>query len=189
MLAAILISLALAPGGPAPLSRRSLLAMPFAAIPTAALAFQLPSLDKFSDAPARALFAARPNPTLSVQQQAAFFAITNNDLLTLRQMIDQGWDLTNAVDSAGKTSMHRAAQLGNTAAIDQLIKAGVPIDPNNTWKETPLHLATRNGRVAAVKQLVGAGASVSTKTVGGDNALSLAQKYRMKDIAEFLAAK
>ena len=32
-------------------------------------------------------------------------------------MIDNGWQLGSATDSAGKTSLHRAAQLGNAAAV------------------------------------------------------------------------
>lgn len=171
------------------LTRRSVLAMPLVSVPGIALAYQTPVLDQFSDPKARALAATRPNPELSTQQQAAFFAITNNDLVTLQTMVDNGWDLANAVDTAGKTSLHRAAQIGNSGAIDILVKAGVPLDASNAWQETPLHLATRNGRSAAVKQLVAAGASTSAKTFGGDNALSLAQKYRKADVAEFLASK
>lgn len=188
--ATLLVSaLALKPTSLTSLTRRSVLAMPLFSVPGIALAFQTPALDQFGDFKARALAATRPNPELSTQQQAAFFAITNNDLITLQKMIDSGWDLGKAVDTAGKTSLHRAAQIGNSGAIDILVKAGVPLDASNAWQETPLHLATRNGRSAAVKQLVAAGASTTAKTVGGDNALSLARKYRKADVAEFLASK
>jgi ankyrin repeat protein len=103
-------------------------------------------------------------------------------------MIDSKWDLANAVDTAGKTPLHRAAQLGNTGAIEKLLKAGVPINPVNTWMETPLHLAVRNGRAAAVKQLVDAGASKTAETAGGDTAYALATKYK-RDFADLVASK
>eukprot|EP00967_Tisochrysis_lutea_P101338 scaffold151963_cov35-Tisochrysis_lutea.AAC.1 len=171
------------------LSRRAVLALPIAMTPTSALAFQTPALEQFSDPKARALAAPRPNPELSTQQQAAFFAITNNDLLTLQKMIDSGWDLAKATDTSGKTSLHRAAQLGNADAINILVKAGVPLDPINTWQETPLHIAARNGCVAAVKTLLDAGASTSAQTFGGDTAMSLAQKYKKASVVELLASK
>jgi len=104
-------------------------------------------------------------------------------------MVEGGWDLAACKDSAGKTVLHRAAQVGNGPAVAALLKAGSKIDAMTQWKETPLHMATRNGRLAVVKQLVEAGASTSTQTYGGDDALTIAKKYKMKEVAEFLTSK
>mmetsp|Transcript_138078 Transcript_138078/g.240135 ORF Transcript_138078/g.240135 Transcript_138078/m.240135 type:complete len:260 (+) Transcript_138078:88-867(+) len=156
--------------------------------PSAAHAFDLPPLDQFYDFKKRAKYENQPNPSLSKQQQEAFFALTTEDLFTFQQMIDNGWDLANAKDSAGKTSMHRAAQLGNPIAIEKMTKAGIPVDPVNQWKETPLHFATRNGKLEAVKALVEAGANIKQEDGSGDNSLSLATKYRFPKVAEYLAS-
>uniref|UniRef100_A0A7S4B6E0 Uncharacterized protein n=2 Tax=Chrysotila carterae TaxID=13221 RepID=A0A7S4B6E0_CHRCT len=102
-------------------------------------------------------------------------------------MLDAGWDLNSATDSAGKTTLHRAAQVGNEVAVKMLLDAGVKVDPITRWNETPLHFAVRNGRLGAVKQLVAAGASLSKETFGGDNALQVARKYRMTSIVDFLS--
>jgi ankyrin repeat protein len=87
-----------------------------------------------------------------------FYALTTGDLPTLNKMAASGWSLAECKDTAGKTALHRAAQLGNTGAIEILLKAGSKVDAKTTWKETPLHYAARNGRLPAVKQLVEAGA-------------------------------
>ena len=50
-------------------------------------------------------------------------------------------------------------------------------------------MAARNGRLACVKQLTEAGADLSKKTFGGDTALDLAEKYRMKPIVDYLSSK
>merc|ERR1719453_1772265 len=102
-------------------------------------------------------------------------------------MVDGGWDLTAAKDTAGKTVLHRAAQVGNARAVETLLKAGAEVDAVTQWKETPLHMATRNGKLECVKLLTAAGAKPDKLTIGGDTALVLAQKYRMKAVEDFLA--
>ena len=77
--------------------------------------------------------------------------------------------------------------MGNEAATALLLKSGAPVDAETQWKETPLHMAVRNGKFACVKLLVEAGASKSKETIGGDNALALAKKYKQGEIAEYLA--
>ena len=102
-------------------------------------------------------------------------------------MIDAGWELDKATDTAGKTPMHRAAQVGNTGAINMMLEAKCNPSVINQFSETPLHMAVRNGRLASVKALVGAGADTSVKTFGGDTALVLAKKYRMSEVESYLA--
>lgn len=156
--------------------------------PASSQAYDLPPLDAFDDKTLRAKYAAMPNPPLDKQASAAFFAITSGDLASLKMMIQSGWDLGSATDSAGKTSLHRAAQLGNAGAVQLLLDGGFKVDPTTRWAETPLHFAIRNGRLNVVKQLKEAGADTSKETFGGDNALALAQKYRMVSVAEYLSS-
>lgn len=174
------------------LSRASLLRSATGAalgLPVSALAFDLPPLEDFENPAVRAQFADAKNPGLVKQQSSAFYAITTGDVPTLKKMADSGWDLGSLADSAGKTPLHRAAQVGNVGAVEVLLKSGSKIDAVTRWKETPLHFATRNGRIACVKQLVEAGASTTMETSGGDTPLSLARKYRMASIEEFLDGK
>lgn len=142
-----------------------------------------------ADPKARKAYAKRPNPELAKQQSSAFYAVSTFDQNSLDAMIGGEWDLAACKDSAGKTVLHRAAQVGNGPAVTALLKSGSKIDAKTQWKETPLHMATRNGRLEVVKQLVDAGASTSAETYGGDNALSIAKKYKFKAVAEFLASK
>ena len=81
-----------------------------------------------------------------------------------------------------------AAQVGNAAAVETLLKAGSEVDAVTQWKETPLHMATRNGRLECVKLLTAAGAKVDKQTIGGDTPLVLAKKYRMKAVEDYLAS-
>jgi len=154
-----------------------------------ASAFDLPILEDFDDPKARKKAAAMPNPPIGKQQSSAFYAVSTGDMASLQLMVDNGWALSQAKDTAGKTVLHRAAQVGNAPAVDVLIKQGSAVDAVTQWQETPLHMAARNGRVACVKQLAEAGADLSKKTFGGDTALTLAEKYRMKAVVEYLSSK
>lgn len=138
---------------------------------------------------ARAKAAKMPNPSLRKQQSSAFYAVSTFDQGSLEKMIEGGWDLAGAKDEAGKTVLHRAAQVGNAPAVEALLKSGVNIDAVTQWKETPLHMAARNNRLAVVKTLVEAGASTTSKTYGGDTALEIATKYKFKDLVSFLDSK
>ena len=154
----------------------------------AAFAFDTPDLTAFDDPKAKALFADKANPGLAKQASASFYAITTGDLISLKKMLDAGWNLGEACDTAGKTPMHRAAQVGNTGAIQLLVDAGVSPSVTNKFDESPLHFAVRNNRLPAVKMLVGAGADRAQKTFGGDTALVLAQKYKMTAVEDYLTS-
>jgi len=118
MLCLPLLASALAPG----VSRRAALsgaaAISGSFVPLSARAFDLPALDEFENPVARAKYAGMKNPDLTKQQSLIFYAITVNDISSIQAMADGGWALTSLQDSAGKTPLHRAAQVGNTAAGD-----------------------------------------------------------------------
>ena len=78
------------------------------------------------------------------------------------------------------------AQVGSVGAVQLLIDAGANPSVTNKFDESPLHFAVRNNRLPVVKVLVGAGANRDQKTFGGDTALVLAQKYRMKAVEDYL---
>ena len=182
---------ALTGGAQTTLGRRALLSSAAAAAVAplqAAQAFNLPPLSEFDNPKARAAASKQANPPLSEQQSAAFYAVSTGDQASLKLMVDGGWDLASAKDTAGKTVLHRAAQVGNAAAVETLLKAGSEVDAVTQWKETPLHMATRQGRLECVKLLTAAGAKVDKQTIGGDTPLVLAKKYRMKAVEDYLAS-
>jgi len=156
--------------------------------PLSARSFDLPPVDQYGNPAERARYASMPNPSLGKQRGDVFYALTTGDIPMLNKMAENGWSLDAVKDTASKTALHRAAQLGNTAAIEVLLKSGAQVDAKTTWLETPLHFASRNGKLPVVKQLVEAGASLSAETYGGDTALGLARKYRMGAIEEYLKA-
>mmetsp|Transcript_4119 Transcript_4119/g.8910 ORF Transcript_4119/g.8910 Transcript_4119/m.8910 type:complete len:198 (-) Transcript_4119:327-920(-) len=151
-------------------------------------AFDMPSLEEFDDRKARKYYATMPNPSANKQQSLAFYAVSTGDQDSLQAMVNAGWDLATVSDTAGKTVLHRAAQVGNGLAVDTLLKAGAKVDAMTQWKETPLHMAARTGQLACVKALVESGASLTKTTIGGDTALVLARKYRMARVEEYLAS-
>ena len=155
-----------------------------AALPAAA--FDTPSLEAYDDPKAKAAFATLKNPPLDKQASASFYAITTGDLPGLKKMVEAGWELGKATDTAGKTPLHRAAQVGNTGAVTLLLDAGCDPSVINKFEETPLHMATRNGKLPAVKALIAAGANPKAKTFGGDTALVLSKKYKMAAVQEYL---
>ena len=167
-------------------SASAALAASFAAAAPAA-AFDIPPLDQFEDMKARAKFAQMPNPKgLKKQVSSAMYAITTGDLPSLKKMVDAGWDLTAATDDAGKTALHRAAQLGSTGAAEVLIGGKVNLDAVTLYKDTPLHMAARNNRVDFVKQLVAAGADKTKVNMAGDTPAMLAARYKFEGVIDAL---
>ncbi len=152
-------------------------------------ASDLPPLDEFDDPAARAKFAKKANPSLTKQQGTSFYAVTIYDNASIQKMDQAGWELTTLADGAGKTLLHRSAQVGNAPVMELLLKKGAAVDATTRWRETALHMAVRNGRLPCVKLLVEAGASLTMETQAKDNALSLARKYNKKDVEEYLVSR
>ena len=181
-------------------SRRSVIATTLLS-PVGASAFDLPPRDglagavapySLDDPEACRKYAARPNPDKTRQQAAVIQAISTGDIGSLQAMADGGWSLAEFVDEeSGTTMLHRAAKVGDEAAVRLLLKGGSPTEAYTSFMETPLHLAVRNNRLGCVKALVEAGASASALygKSGGDTAVTLAQKYRFESIVDYFESK
>ena len=158
--------------------------------PSAVSAFDLPPATKATFPEERKAYAARQNPDQSFQLTPALQAVINDDNESLQAMADAGWALTELADEAGRTVLHRAAMAGNYDAAKIMIKLGSDIDAYSKFMETPLHVAIRNNRPACVVLLVEAGASTSKKYgTKDDTALTLAQKYKLQPIIDYLKSK
>lgn len=65
----------------------------------------------------------------------------------------------NAVDGAGRTSLHWAASAGSVCCIRILLGAGAKVDARDVQDKTPLNYALQNGRACAVRELIENGAA------------------------------
>ncbi|KAH9057582.1 hypothetical protein EDB87DRAFT_1686168 [Lactarius vividus] len=93
--------------------------------------------------------------TAYVQATAKFFgAISKNDALAVKQMIEDGEDLTNRRDHVGRTPLH-VAILSNSVEVGcVLIDAGARMTARLVGGRTCLHLAAQMGRVSLVKKML-----------------------------------
>ena len=71
----------------------------------------------------------------------------------------------NTKDSSGKTPLHKAAQFGNSAEVQNLISQGADVNAVDNFGHTPLHSAIIGNHLPIVQILVSAGANVNGGTV------------------------
>ena len=64
-------------------------------------------------------------------------------------------------DSATYTGLHRAAHVGDVAAIDRLVSGGAEVETRDPAGRTPLHVAAFQSHDVAVEVLVKAGADIN----------------------------
>ncbi len=79
-----------------------------------------------------------------------------------------------------------AAQRGDIATLNALLKSGVSIESKNEIGETPLILATSFGKADMVQRLLEAGADTNARTEEGNTALDIAKRGYGGRITELL---
>ena len=90
--------------------------------------------------------------------------------------------LADTVDAAelsranlnGATALHKAARGGQLAAVELLLRRGVPVDCVDYWGESPLLKASKGGYATLVQQLLRMGAQPSAQNHRGMSALMFA---------------
>ena len=70
-----------------------------------------------------------------------------------------------------KEGLINAARNGNFTAVEALLKAGVPVNVNNIFNQTPLMAAIDKNRVHIAKYLIALGADVNAQNNKGETAL------------------
>jgi ankyrin repeat protein len=101
-------------------------------------------------------------------------AASRGDLSTVRALIAAKADV-NAAQGDGMTALHWAAERGDAAMAQLLLKAGAKVTPvTRNGAYTPLHIAARAGSGAVVQALLAAGADPKIMTATGATALHLA---------------
>jgi ankyrin repeat protein len=119
------------------------------------------------------LTAAGPGPA-RVPDSPVADAAQRGDVEQLRTLLRQGADV-NAAQGDGMTALHWAAQSGNAAMAELLIRAGAIVSSTTRLGGyTPLHLAASNGRAEVAKALLVAGGSAGATTSTGTTPLHLA---------------
>jgi len=88
----------------------------------------------------------------------------------------------DAVDVAGSTALHLAAELDDPAAAKALLAAGASLDARTAAGLTPLLLALSRGRRATADALLAAGADPTARTFGGTGLLHIAAEQDMVDL-------
>lgn len=84
-------------------------------------------------------------------------------------------------------TLPRAAESGNSAAIQALLHDGAPVDQRGgSMDETALIIAARHGNLGIVKALATAGADIHARSKYGDTALTAATYFCHPNVSEFL---
>jgi ankyrin repeat protein len=102
-------------------------------------------------------------------------AAMRNDIETVRSLLRAGAD-ANAPHGDGMTALHWAAEHGNAAMADVLLRAGAKVSAvTRIGNYTPLHVAAKAGSAEVAKRLLDAGSDVNGATTnGGATALHFA---------------
>ncbi|KAI1460750.1 ankyrin [Annulohypoxylon moriforme] len=98
-----------------------------------------------------------------------------------------GAKFINWRDSGGRTALHNAAVRGNYRGVEYLLKKGADVNyvtKNHKW--TALLLAINIGHKETVHTLIRHGADLEAKTDQGDNAITLARKWKYTKIVNLL---
>ena len=116
-----------------------------------------------------------------------YLAIRNNDLVRLKQLVQDGADV-NLADRHGESPLMYAATVGSLQAMEFLIAHGADVNAQNQFGSTALIWSATD--LAKVKLLVGHGANVSAATKRRRTALLIAaMSDGSADIVRFLLEK
>lgn len=96
----------------------------------------------------------------------------------------------NAATKEGVTPLHTAVfSRSYTALVDLLLKKGADVNARTESGDSPLHFAARKDTIETVRILLSKGADVTAENHDGETALSTAEMFRRKDIADLLRSE
>ncbi|GBN67789.1 Ankyrin repeat domain-containing protein 54 [Araneus ventricosus] len=101
-------------------------------------------------------------------------AANNNDIETVKNMLDNGIDPCSA-DGRQRSALHFAAAGGHTAIARLLIERGADPNQRDSVGNTPLHLAACTTRIEMVTLLLKAGTDINALDYSGRSPFQLAQ--------------
>src|SRR5438128_1183001 len=118
----------------------------------------------------------RPAKTLKVPTSAPVVAeaAMRGDADAVRKLVAQGADV-NAPQGDGMTALHWAAEHGDVALTETLLRAHASVKAvTRIGNYTPLHVASKTGNAAVMKALLKAGADANAATSSGATSLHMA---------------
>ena len=86
-----------------------------------------------------------------------------------------GADLNLQVKQDDNTALHRAAEMGHTQVVAELVKSKKALDVQNRFGSTALHTAASNGHCQVLEILIKAGADLKIQNKGGKTAIQVAK--------------
>jgi len=86
-------------------------------------------------------------------------AVVQNDLATVRQLLDGGAEINRPI--FGATSLHLAAEYGRADIAQLLLDKGAHVDPIDDLGRTPLLWAAENAHLQVARVLIAHGANVN----------------------------
>ena len=102
-------------------------------------------------------------------------AIMQNDLTSVKQLVNGGCDV-NAADDNGVSPLYWAVWKGDSAITEYIAANGAEINATNRWGSTPLHWAADLGHDLIIKKLIDDGAHVNAKDRSGNMPLHWAAR-------------
>ncbi|XP_044728737.1 ankyrin repeat domain-containing protein 49 [Chrysoperla carnea] len=115
------------------------------------------------------------------------WAAENDELDTLRTLLQKDRTLVNVRDKDGYTPLHRACYSGNLKAIDILLEYGADIAAQTDMGWQPLHSACKWNHAECALRLLQHGADVNAKSEGGQTPLHIAGTHsHCKEILQVL---
>jgi uncharacterized protein len=129
------------------------------------------------------------NPPAAVAASAVANAAMKDDTSAVRKLVASGANV-NAPQGDGMTALHWAAERGDLAMANTLIKAHANVKAvTRIGAYTPLQVASKNGNAAVVRALIAAGSDVNAVTATGVTSLHLAAEAGSADAVLALLEK
>src|SRR5690554_2291691 len=109
--------------------------------------------------------------------QKLFYSIRNNDLQSVKAILQREPDLIQARDERGSTPLLLAAYYGHDELTQYLLTLNPVIDEKDASGSTALMGSCFKGHLSVVKLLIDAGANVNEANESGGTALFFAAMF------------
>ncbi|GLG98863.1 Ankyrin repeat and KH domain-containing protein mask [Gryllus bimaculatus] len=105
---------------------------------------------------------------------------------TVRLLLQYNSEIVASPSCNGRTPLHIASLHGHTVVVEELLKAGSPVDPVDSCGLTPLHEAVRGGHIPIICILEQQGANIRKIDAMGLSCLHFAAQTGRSKVIEFL---
>jgi len=113
-------------------------------------------------------------------------AISNADVVALKELLQQGADVETSLNEAGDTPLVLAAYYGHTACVELLVAHGSDVNATNHYGETALRYVAKTNRTTCVELLLWHGADPNAEDTDGMTPLMCAASDGQASFAALL---